>query len=66
MSEIDEILYDYWARHHYCKDGCQSGDPKSEITKQALYKDMYEIISYSADRADAYTKLKEYFGVKDD
>jgi len=34
--------------------------------KQALYKDFYEIISFSADRADAYEKLKDYFGVKDE
>lgn len=22
-AQVDEILYDYWAKHRYCKDGCQ-------------------------------------------
>ena len=22
-EQIDDILYDYWARHRFCKDGCQ-------------------------------------------
>jgi hypothetical protein len=41
-ERLDEILYDYWARHRGCEEGCQSPDG-GEITKQAitsLYKEL--------------------------
>ena len=34
-ERLDEILYDYWARHRNCENGCQSPDD-GEITKQAI------------------------------
>ena len=34
-ERLEEILYDYWARHRNCDKGCQSPD-NGEITKQAL------------------------------
>lgn len=41
---LDEILYDYWARHRNCKDGCQSPD-EGEITKQAITSLIKELVA---------------------
>jgi len=34
-TELEEILYDYWAKHRDCKDGCQHMN-QGEDTIQAL------------------------------
>lgn len=36
-KRLDDILYDYWARHRNCDKGCQSPD-SGEITKQAFLR----------------------------
>lgn len=37
VDELDEILYDFWAKHRYCKDGCQNTvDFEGEGTKARL------------------------------
>lgn len=68
MAKIDEILDSYAM---YTLRGGYWADKKevkknTAQAKQALYTDMYEIISFSADRADAYKQLKEYYGISDE
>lgn len=48
-TELEEILYDYWAKHRDCKDGCQHMN-QGEDTIQALtsWKDK-EVIDVLAD-----------------
>jgi hypothetical protein len=70
MSKIDEIDFQITVRHYkaplqenYTTDMRLKLEDKA---KQALYKDLYEIISFSADRGEAYKKLKDYFGETND
>ena len=43
-QRLDEILYDYWARHRNCDKGCQSPD-NGEITKQAITSLIKELVA---------------------
>jgi hypothetical protein len=62
MSKVDELLWQMWLDEH----GEEDFDEHKTKIKQALYKDLYEIISFSADRGEAYKKLKDYFGETND
>jgi hypothetical protein len=72
MSKVDEIL-EALSRgtisahnNNYGENIWNAEDYAKLQAKQALYKDLYEIISFSADRGEAYKKLKDYFGEAND
>ena len=60
-EELDDILYDYWARHRNCDKGCQSPDD-GEITKQAITSLIKELVAeakpkkHNTDVGDAYQR----------
>jgi hypothetical protein len=41
-EKLNEILYDYWARHRYCEDGCKV-ESKSKITIEAIKQLIEEV-----------------------
>lgn len=52
-EKLDEILYDYWARHRNCKDGCQSPD-EGEITTQAITSLIKELVTEAKPEEHVY------------
>lgn len=58
-ERLDDILYDYWARHRNCDKGCQSPD-NGEITKQALTSLIKELVAEAKPLYYASPDKSEY------